>query len=62
MSLGILGRMQSNESGYMIDPNLAKSIFLAAAEKPAEERAAFLEQATAGNAALRAGRVFAQGR
>jgi eukaryotic-like serine/threonine-protein kinase len=38
----------------MIDPNNVKSIFMAAAEKPLAERAALLEQATAGNAPLRA--------
>ena len=36
------------------DPNNIKSIFSAASEKPLAERAEFLEQATAGDAVLRA--------
>jgi serine/threonine protein kinase len=36
------------------DPNRVKSIFLAASEKPTAERDAYLEQATAGDASLRA--------
>jgi serine/threonine protein kinase len=38
----------------MADTNSAKSIFLAAVEIPSDERAAYLDQATAGDAALRA--------
>ncbi|MBI3836602.1 MAG: protein kinase, partial [Planctomycetia bacterium] len=38
----------------MIDPNSAKSIFLAAIEMPPAERAGLLIEATAGDAALRA--------
>jgi serine/threonine protein kinase len=38
----------------MAEPNSAKSIFLEASEKPLAERAAFLEQAVGGDAALRA--------
>ena len=37
----------------MADPNNVKSIFLAASEKPAAERAAFLDEAVGGDAALR---------
>ncbi len=37
----------------MVDPNNVKSIFLAAVEKPPAERAAFLDEATSGNAILR---------
>jgi serine/threonine protein kinase/Tfp pilus assembly protein PilF len=38
----------------MANPNHVKSIFSAASEKPLAERAAFLDQATAGDAVLRA--------
>ena len=36
-----------------VDPQQVKSLFLAAAEKPAAERAAFLDQACGDDAALR---------
>ena len=38
----------------MADPHSVKTIFSAAVEKPLAERAAFLDDATAGNDALRA--------
>jgi eukaryotic-like serine/threonine-protein kinase len=37
----------------MVDPNYAKTIFLAAIEAPPSDRAGFLDEATAGDAALR---------
>ena len=37
----------------MADPNHVKSIFLAASEKPAAERPAFLDEVTGGDTALR---------
>ena len=37
----------------MADPNNVKSIFLAASEKPAAERSAFLDEATGSDTALR---------
>ena len=42
------------EIAVMVEPNQAKSIFLAAIEKPSAERAAFLDEAAGGDAELRA--------
>ena len=55
-------RTLQGEAAVMVDPNHAKSIFLAAIEKPPAERAAFLDQAAGGRRRTpRAGRGLARG-
>ena len=49
------------EADLMVDPNRAKSIFLAASEKPRDDRAAFLNGVVNGDSELRASRGSSEG-